>query len=180
MTELLCRACDSDIFENEIKLNKFLTSLQKEKDKTIYKNYVINNVNLEDIDKKLNDYVKIHNKKFNLYFIKCNFNIKFDNYTSNIETNFVYNKEIYKINIELLYYIDCMKFKGYNLCNINQITINTYNDRCNMSYEYYTHKSLNPLEIKLNSIFAKDPKLLENNNINHLLIKKFSHISYNI
>ena len=73
-----------------------------------------------------------------------------------------------------------MKFEGYEVCNINQMTINTSNDRCNMTYEYYTHKSFNPLEVKLNIIIAKNPKLLDNNNIKHLLIKKYSHISFNI
>ena len=89
----------------------------------------------------------------------------------------VYNKECYKILIQLLFFIDCMKFEGHDLCNINQMTINTINDLCNMTYEYYTHKSFNPLEVKLNTIIAKNPKLLDNNNIKHLLIKKYSHIS---
>ena len=82
--------------------------------------------------------------------------------------------------IELLFFIDCMKFEGYNLCNINQMTIYTVNDRCNMTYEYYKYRSLNPLEAKLNIIIAKNPKLLDNNDIKHLLIKKYSHISFNI
>ena len=82
--------------------------------------------------------------------------------------------------MKLLFFIDSMKFEGYDLCNINQMTINTFNYRCNMNYEYYTHKSLNPLERKLNIIIAKIPKLLDNNNIKHLLIKKYSHISFKI
>ena len=82
--------------------------------------------------------------------------------------------------IELLFFIDSMKFNGYDLCSINQLTMNTFNDRCNMTYEYYTHKSLNPLEAKINIIIAKNPKLLDNNNIKHLFIKKYSHISFEI
>ena len=58
------------------------------------------------------------------------------------------------------------------------MTINTYNDICNMTHEYYTHRSSNPIEIKTNKIYSKDAKLLDN--INHLLIKKYSHISFNI
>ena len=180
MTELLCRVCDREIFEDKSELDKYLDTGRTENDRSIYKNYVIKNIHLDNVDKILNDYVSIHNKKFDLYFIKCNFNITFDNYTTIIETNFVYNKECYKTKIELLFFIDCMKFEGRDLCNINQMTINTFNDRCNMTYEYYTHKYLNPLETKLNIIIAKNPKWLDNINIKHLLIKKYSHISFNI
>ena len=154
--------------------------MHKENDKTIYKNYFIKDVNLCDIDEILCHYVSINIKKFDFYFIKCNFNITFDNYTTNIETHYVYNKESYKINIELLFFIDCMEFDGYNLSNINQMTINTYNDRCNMTYEYYTRRFLNPIEIKLNAINSKDSKLIDDNNIKHLLMKNYSHISFNI
>ena len=179
MTNILCSVCDCEIFEDKSKLNKYLATSHKENDMTIYKNYVIKDVNLCDIDDILDHYVCINNKKFNPYFIKCDFNITFNNnHTSNIETHLAFNNEAYKINQELLIYLDSMKSEGYNLININHITINTYNDRCNMTYEYYTHRSLNPIEIKLNKINSKDSKLLDN--IKHLLIKKYSHISFNI
>ena len=165
MTELLCRVCDHEKFEDETELTNYLASQRKPNHRSIYKNYVIKNIHLDNVDKILNDYVSIHNKKFDLYFIKCNSNITFDNYTTNIETNFVHYKKSYKIMIELLFFIDCMKFEGHDLCNINQMTIFTNIDRCNMTYEYYTHKSSNPLERKLNIIIAKNPKLLDNNNI---------------
>ena len=180
MTDLLCKICDYEIFEDKSELDNYLLTGRKEIDRSIYKTTVIKNIHLDNVDKILNDYVSTHNKKFDLYFIKCNFNTTLDNYTTTIETNFVYNTESYKILYELLFFIDYMKFEGYELCNINQMTINTINDRCNMTYEYYTHKSFNPLEVKLNIIIAKNPKLLDNNNIKHLLIKKYSHISFNI
>ena len=47
-----------------------------------------------------------------------------------------------------------------------------------MKYEYYMHPPLNPLETKLKIIIAKNPQLLDQNK-NHLLIRKFSHISFN-
>ena len=180
MTDLHCRACDHEIFEDKSELDNYLLTGRKEIDRSIYKTYFLKNIHLDCVDKILNNYFSIHNKKFDLYFIKCNFNITFDNYTTNLETNLVYNKECYKILTQLLFFIDCMKFEGHDLCNINQMTINTINDRCNMTYEYYTHKFLNPLEAKLNIIFAKNPKLLDNNNIKNLFIKKYSHISFNI
>ena len=36
-----------------------------------------------------------------------------------------------------------------------------------------------PLETKLNKIIAKNPQLLDQN-IKHLLIRKYSHISFNL
>ena len=47
-----------------------------------------------------------------------------------------------------------------------------------MKYEYYMHRSMNPLETKLNITFAKNPQLLDHN-IKHLFIRKNSHISFN-
>ena len=111
MTEMLCKVCDSEIFEDKSELSKYLTTLHKEIDKTIYKNYIIKDVNLSDIDEILSYYVCINNKKFDLYFIKCKFNITFNNnYTTNIETHYVYNKESYKINKELI--INLFRFYG--------------------------------------------------------------------
>ena len=55
------------------------------------------------------------------------------------------------------------------------MSINTVSDRCNMICEYYEHPPMFPLETKLNIIIGKKQRLLEQN-INHLLIKKFSCI----
>ena len=57
------------------------------------------------------------------------------------------------------------------------MTINTVNDRCNMTKEYYMHPPMFPLETKSNIIFAKSPQLLDQN-IKHLFIRKYSHISF--
>ena len=45
-----------------------------------------NNINLDEFDKILSDYISHHNKKFYLYFIKCEFELVFDNiFTAKIE-----------------------------------------------------------------------------------------------
>ena len=66
MTDLLCRVCDCDIFENKTKLYKYLVTPHMDNDKNIYKRIIINDVNLDGIDEILNDYIEIHNKKFNI------------------------------------------------------------------------------------------------------------------
>ena len=59
------------------------------------------------------------------------------------------------------------------------MTISTISDICNMRYEYYIHPPMFPLETKLNIIIGTNPRLLEQN-INHFLIRKYSHISFKI
>ena len=59
------------------------------------------------------------------------------------------------------------------------MTINTISDRCNMKHEYYRHPPMFPLETKLNIIIGQYPQLLDQN-INHLLIRNYSHVSFNI
>ena len=55
MTELLCRLCDREIFENESELKKYLATLRKKDDKSIFKKNAINKSNLDEVDKILND-----------------------------------------------------------------------------------------------------------------------------
>ena len=68
MTDLLCRLWDREIFENESELNKYLASLRNPNDKRIYKNYTVNNIDLNDVNKILDDYISTHNKNFDFYF----------------------------------------------------------------------------------------------------------------
>ena len=59
--ELLCKVCDREIFENESERNNHTATLHKKNDKCLYANYTINNVNLDEFDKILNDYIIAHN-----------------------------------------------------------------------------------------------------------------------
>ena len=169
--DLLCKVCDRSIVEKEDEYKNYITSLRKKDDKGMY---------LDEVDKILKDYVSTHNKKFDTYFIYCEFKIQFDNNsTTDLKTDRVHNIEIEKISQSLIDSIEYLESKGYKFQNINQMTINTISDRCNMTYEYYIHPPMFPLEIKLNLIIGKYPKLLDQN-INHILIRKYSHITFNI
>ena len=175
-----CKVCDKDIIENESEHKNYITTLRKKDDKSIYKRYVINNINFDEVDKILEDYASTHNKKVNIYFIYCEFKIQFhNNCTRNLSTACFHNIEFEKIFQSLIYYFECLKINGYKFENNNQITINTVSDRCNMKYAYYMHLPMFPLETKLNIIIGKYPQLLDQN-INHLLIRKYSHISFNM
>ena len=58
-------------------------------DKSLFKNYTSNNINLDEVDKILNDYISHHNANFDSYFTNCDFKIEFgNNFTTDIETKF--------------------------------------------------------------------------------------------
>ena len=146
----LCKVCDQKIIEKESEYKNYIATLRNKDDKSIYKKYAVNNVNLDEVDKIINDYVSTHNKDFDFYFVYCEFKIQFDkNFTANLKTNCEYKMEIGKISQCFLYCIECTESKGYKFHKINQMTITTVSDRCNMKYEYYMHPPTNPLETKL-------------------------------
>ena len=159
--DLLCDVCDRPIIENESEYMNYLTTLRKENDKFLYKKHTINNVDLDEVNKILNDYYSPHNKKLDFYYINCEFVIEFDNnFIANIKTNSFYNTDIIKINKSLLYDIDCFKSRGYKFFNINQVRININSERCNMTYKYYTNQPMHMCERKINMNIAKNPHLL--------------------
>ena len=146
-----------------------------------YKNNTINNVNWDEFDKILSDYISHHNKKFDFYFLNCEFQIEFDNnFIANIEIDYHYNKDTKNIKIFLLHYIDSCKFGGHIFNNINHLIFNTFSCICNMTYEYYTKHPMQAIESKLNMIFAKNLQLINafDRNKNPSLIKKYSHIPF--
>ena len=175
MTDLLCRVCDSDKFDNKDELHNYLAIQGKKIDKSIYKKIIIDNIDIDEVDNILCNFVEVHNKKFNIFFIKCCFNIRFTNINIDLESNNVFNLEIYKIFIELLYFIDCMQTQEKYFIKINQMTINFICDICNVSEEYSNHLILNPIGRQMNIIFSKKPHLLDDISNNNLIRKK-SHI----
>ena len=179
MKELLCLKCNQDIFDDKNKLYNYLATFQRENDKSIYKKIIIDNIDLDNIDKILNIYINNHNKKFDVYFVKCLFNIDFDNVIYELDTVYVYNKESYKIIIQLLFFIDMMKAEGKNFHSISQMTIIINSDICNMTNEYPRYMRSNPIERQINIMFGKNPQLL-NQISNNILIRNKSHIIFNI
>ena len=70
--DYLCQVCDKKIIENVSEYKNYIASLRKKVDKSVYKKYVVNNINLDEVDKLLKDYVSTHNKKFDIYFFIAN------------------------------------------------------------------------------------------------------------
>ena len=148
-------------------------------DKCLYTKYIINNVKINEFDKIFIYYISTHNKKFDFYYIDCEFEILFDNnYTANIEINYHYNTDYINIKSYLLFYFDSCEINGFKINNINHMIINTVSCMCNMSYNYYINQPMSMLERRINFIFARNPQLINSlyRNKNHPLFRKYPHI----
>ena len=85
--DLLWPVCDRSNIENESEYFHYLAPMRKKDDKSLYKNYTINIINLDEIHKILNDYITIHNKKLYYYLLRCEFVIELDIIIHNKYTN---------------------------------------------------------------------------------------------
>ena len=122
--DLLCEVCDRSIIENKSDNDNYLTTLRKKIDKSLYNNFTINNYDLDEVIKTLNNYISTHNKIFEFYFINCEFVIEIDNkFTANIKNICFCNTDFVNINLYFLYYIECYESRGHKFYNINQMTI---------------------------------------------------------
>ena len=77
--DLLCKVCDRSVIENQSECNNYLLTFRRKNDKNLYRTYTINNINLDEVNKILNDYISTHNKKIDFHFINCEFVIEFVN-----------------------------------------------------------------------------------------------------
>ena len=89
---------------------KSLTHVQYEK--SIRINHTIENPIFFDVDKIFNDYITNHYRKFDLYFVKCDFKLVFNNFTPHIKTYFYHNTTITKLKRFLLYWINYFTERG--------------------------------------------------------------------
>ena len=91
---MLCQVCDYEIFNDKDELYIYLVYFNKRYDRGIYYKYKINNIDLNNINIIFDYYINIHNEKFIFYFIKCIFQIQFDNnIITNLEINNHYNTD---------------------------------------------------------------------------------------
>ena len=70
---LLCKVCDCEVFENGYE--NYIATLRKKNNKSNYTKHIINIVNLDELDKRLSDYITTHNKNF--FFILLIVNLKY-------------------------------------------------------------------------------------------------------
>ena len=163
--ELLCKVYDRSIIENRSDYMEYLATMRTKIDKSFYKKLTNKNIYLDEVDKILNDYVTIHNKKFNSYFIKCEFIIESDkNFTSNIETKYFHSEDTENIKNYLFYHIDCFTSRVYQVYNISHMSINTISDRCNLTHGDYLKQPMHAVERRINMNIDKNLQMMNSFN----------------
>ena len=162
---------------HEIMNNNYISSLVKQDNKFIYMKYIINKVDISNFDKIFNNHITIHNKKFDYYYINCEFQIETNNRLLNIEINFHHNTDYINLKCLLFFYTESHDIKNFK---IKQMIINTISCLCNMTYKYYLSNPMSMLERRMNYIISKEPQLINaiNRNKNHPLIRKFNYIPF--
>ena len=179
MTDILCQVCDYKIFNDTNELNHYLASFHKRYDRSLYYKYTINNINLNNINKKFDYYITIHNEKFDMYFINCVIQIKFNNnMIANLEINNHYNTDYVNVENYLSVYLKSCGNAGYFFSNINHMIINITSCICNNRHKHYKDKPMSMSERRINYIITKNPQLI-NQNHNHPLIRKYLNIKFN-
>ena len=151
--------------------NNYLSSLVKNDNKFIYMEYIIDEVNINNFDKIFDNHIIDHNKKFDFYYINCEFQIEADNRLLNIEMNFSHNTDYINLKSLLIFYTQSHNIKNFK---INQMIINTISCLCNMTYKYYLSMPMSMLERRINYIIIKNPKLINvfDRNKSHPIIRR--------
>ena len=159
-----------------MRFNNYINTLIKDDNKFIYMKYIIKKVNINNFDKIFNNYITNHNKKFDFYYINCEFQLENDNKLLNIEINFHYNTDYINLKNYLFYYTKSHNIKNFN---IKYMIINTISFLYNMTYKYYLNNPMSMLERRINYIIARNPQLINalNRNKNHPLIRKYNFIN---
>ena len=133
---------------------------------------------MDEFDKTLNNYISHHNKTFDFYFVKLKFELKFNNnFVPCIQTHSFYNADISNMKEYLLCCIDYFNLRGNTFYEINELVMETLNDKCNMTYQHYICQPMSMCERQINMNLAKNPQLINSldRNKNHHLIRKYSH-----
>ena len=99
------------------------------------------------IDKILNDFIINHNEKSELYLVKANFKLDFDdNPNAHIKTDLFYNISVINLKQFLLHRIHSVNLKGYKFLHISELNIKTICGKRNMCYEYYINNPKHMVE----------------------------------
>ena len=148
--------------------------------KCLYTTYIIENIDIDEIDDIFDKYINIHNQKFIFYYIDCQFEIKFkDNIFAKIEINNHYNTDYINIKSYLLFYIDSCRYGNFVFVNIIKMENNTISCRCNMTYKYYMNTPMSMLERRINMVIGKNPQLIKSLIIkeNHPITRKYDYFT---
>ena len=161
------------------------SNIHKEFGKCNHINLTIENPTINSIDEKFYAYIIEHNKKHDYYPMKFEFNLV----SNNNQLCLYVTSELYSTKTMWYWYkfsknvLSDLKDKGYIFNQIAEMSIITNANKLDMSYDFYIKHYVHTVEWKLFSMINKDKNLtnkLNRNNCRHPLIRKHSHVPFNI
>ena len=162
-------------------MTQFFNSCIKN-NKCLYTSYIIENIDIDEVDDIFDKYINIHNQNFVFYYIGCQFEIEFkNNIFAKIEINQHFNTDYMNIKNYLLFYIDSCRYGNFVFDNIIKMENGMSSCRCNMTYKYYMNTPVSMLERRINMIIAENPQLIKSLNIkeNHPITRKYEYLLLN-
>ena len=113
---MLCINCDYEIFNDKNEFNYYLATFNKRYDRGLYYRYIVKNIILNDINKIFDYFITIHNEKFDMYFINCVIQIKFNNNViANLEINNHFNTDYVNRENYLTVYLKVVEMQDLKL-----------------------------------------------------------------
>ena len=140
-----CDICDITMkLKSKNKHSKSIIHEELEKSFRIV--YYIDNPKFFDVDDIYSEFINLHNKKYYLYYMKCNFNLVFENnFHPCIESDLYPNKIICYWKKFLMNATQNFINQGYKFSHISNMNIITINNRRNMTYKYYINQPMSML-----------------------------------
>ena len=162
-----CDICDKTI-KSKSKLLRSLSHI--EFDKCIRTKHTIEYPDFFDMDKIFKDYITNRNKKFDLYLVRYDFQIFFDEeFYPRIQSEFQYNTKSFLLKRFLLNWIEYFSERGHKFSQIDEMNITTVSNKRYMNYEIYIKQLMQMVELNLNMIISKNPHVITSldRSINH-------------
>ena len=105
-----------------------------------------------------------HNKKFDLYLVKFEFKLVFNDYECSpyVTSKLSDNKTRIPWKNYLMRVIDDFKDKGYTFNHIAEMHIITIANKIDMSYDFYIRNNMHADEWKKNAMINKNKSLINN------------------
>ena len=157
-----CEKCLGKI-KAKNKYKHFISESHIELDKCKHIVFSLKDIDINDIDEAFCLYTIEHNKKFDYYLVKCEFELIFNNYhycplvTSNLSDN----KTMISWSIFLEKIFSDFKDKGYSLNHIAEMHIIAIANELEKTYDFDIKHSMCALEWKLNAMINKIKNLID-------------------
>ena len=134
-------------------------------------------MNIEDVDNIYNKFINEHNRKFEKYTTKCQFNFHFHNYLPGL-TSKLFNNTVCDWKGFIMKVISDFNKKGFKFSQISKMHIITHNLKKDMTYFMYMNCPMSAVERKININLNKNPDLINtfDGAIDHPMIRRFSFI----